>query len=278
MRYQPEEIHPVLWKATDDLNNRWMMGDIREEDRRVLPAHQRIWMAHYLKPMLRSMIGPGLLVLTGAAMQLSSVNLMPLPAKAFIGAGLAWAVFTLIVQLTKNNREVASSELATLLPILDLSGLTRTYADTVVAIGDATHLSREEKSELLKGLCRVMDEHQRIEAARGSLTAGDGIDAIAAELDVVDEKLSVTEDAETRAFYVESRHIFVARAEQARVRDQSLSRLDAQATLLNQSVRQLHDAVRRPAHEFGMSNLRDNLAVIQTRSDEIERAVAELDA
>ena len=275
MRYERDEIHPVLWQATDDLNSRWMMGQVTEADLAVLPAHQRNWFQQYGRELAVAIGVPLALIAAGAALKISGVN--PLGG-AVVAAGIFAMVGMIILLLKRNLRQVSSDELAVLLPALKLKGIPQSYAEAVVAVGQANHVARSEKAEILKGLCHVMDEHERIEAARFSIPTHADLSALTEERQALQTKRSQSTDEETRRNYDQALGILDSRISHAQTKRVAAERLDAEAALLHQSLLRLTDSVRLSATGPAIHDLRDRLEVIQLHSQEVERAVAELDA
>jgi len=275
MRYERDEIHPLLWQATDDLNSRWMMGQVTDADLAVLPTHQSTWFKQYGRDFALAIVLPLLVVAVGVFLKKALASPFGEPT---IAVGFLAMVVQMVVLFTRNNRQVSSQELANLLPALKLTGIPQSYTEAVVAVGQANHLTRPEKAEILKGLCHVMDEHERIESARASVaTAADHL-ALAEERQALETKRSQSTDAETRRNYEQALAILDSRISQAEAKRVGAERLDAEAALLNQSLLQFTDSLRLPSAGPGILDLRSRLAVIQLHSQEVERAVAELDA
>jgi hypothetical protein len=275
MRFERDEIHPVLWKATDDLNNRWLMGQLSDVDAAVMPVHQRNWFKQYGRSIALSMVIPLAIMAAGITLKVSTGNSF---GGFVVVLGLLGVIVQLVLQLTKNMRQVSSQELTDLLPALKLTGIAESYVRAVAAIGQANHLSRTEKSEILKGLCQVMDEHERIETARAALMTAKDLGDLKEEKRGLEEKIEDAEDPETRQNYAQALAILESRLAQSQSKQVAAGRLDAQAALLNQSLLQLTESLHLPAAAPAMPDLRDRLGVIQLHSQEVERAVAELDA
>jgi len=275
MRFERDEIHPVLWKATDDLNSRWMMGQLSEADMAVMPAHQRNWFKQYGREFALSLVIPFVIIAAGFVLKIANNSPLAVP---FVAAGVLAMVGQIILMFHRNSRQVSSEELEGILPVLKLTGIAESYVRAVAAVGQANHLSRSEKSEILKRLCQVMDEHERIEKARANLMTAKGMGALEEEKRGLEEKIERAEDPETRQNYAGALSILESRLARSRSKQVAAGRLDAQAALLNQSLLQLTESLHLPASAPAMPDLRDRLGVIQRHTQEVERAVAELDA
>ncbi|RYG37774.1 hypothetical protein EON81_05670 [bacterium] len=273
MRYRSEDIHPVLWTAVDELTGRMMTG---QASGKAVMAHHSEWTKEYGGEFLRQMAAPLLLMAAGFAMIAAK---LPKPISAIVMLlGILWTVVTLIVKTAGNFRQMSVRELEVLLPELKFEGVGRAYAETVLAVGQAS-LSEEMRSETLQELKRVMDEHERIESARERLSTGArDRPELLEEVIRLKGKMESAKDAEARALFRESLDVAQTRLDSTEHQAAFGERLEAQAELLRQSVLRVRDTLSLPSVDTSTDGgaLRQALASVRSRAEAVEKAVQEV--
>ncbi|RYG46757.1 hypothetical protein EON79_09295 [bacterium] len=275
MRYRSDDIHPVLWKAVDQLTGRMMTGEVSGT---AVAAHQTEWFKEYGGETLRQLIAPIILLLAGFGM--AAAKLPKVSCAIVILLAIVWIVASIVMKTVGNLREMTPRELELLMPELKFEGVGRAYAEAVLAVGQSS-LSETTQRETLQELKRVMDEHERIEAVRSKLeqTSSTRI-ALLLEVDTLQRKVEEARDPEAKAIYEES--LGVAQSRLAAKESQSAlgERMEAQGELLRQSVLRVRDTLALPVSTSASDSgpLREALASVRSRADEVDRAVQEVES
>lgn len=280
MRFNPSELHPRLFAATDRLTSGMFAGHMQDpEFIKAIGSHGGAWWRAYGK----------------AFMALSAVSIAGIAAVGYLGKqiGESWmgfAAFFLVVVLfgilyQRNRRQLTSEELEALMPALDLDPVEVAYAEAILALANS-QLPPEDRSSLMKDLYRLLDEEStlvRQEKALHQVVSKAGFDALDAEAKRLEERATSARDEEARKSFERSLEAVRARMDHQERFAPYMERIEAHRELIRQTLLGVKETLGRTKIAPGISapdwqGLREVLAQVEQQAESVDRAVAELNA
>lgn len=283
MRFSGDEIHPILWRATDALSTRWASGITRTpEEKEVMTRHSGMWMKQYglgcaatLSPMLLTIPA---IILAKNVFPRGAAPLLVLMGFFALGGWLAYEV------IKRNKRVTSAAELANMLPALDLDPVGRAYAETVVALGESG-VPESDAKETLATLNSVLDEAGRLDEAVA--TPIGPMDDLEGERLRLERFRDEETDPAAREMYEESLRLVEVRAGGRGSGGMSRARADAQKELIRQTILSVRDTLRsgreaaRGRSDTSVPDVRalmERVAAVRREADATARAADEIRA
>lgn len=292
MKLTKDDIHPTLWKETDELSSRWtwgsQVGGMDREERKIYARHIGIWSKRYGAKLLIGIFA-WLAAMVGGAVAMRAIFDTKSASAFWVLAMFVVGFIACIVAYKQNLRTVHVDELENLMPVLDLNPIQRAYAQAVVLAADNDALSEDERSETLRHLKTLMDEEERLSSYRRALAAADGEasdEAMHDERSRIQELLASTSDPIATGALQRSLEILEHRAEYRSLIQPSRERVDAQLELIRQTLCGVRDSLARlkaspqglQVDSLDVGGLRANVEQIYQQTRAIETAVAEVRA
>lgn len=279
-RFGAETVHPSIWKRIYDMDGAFDQGVRIGEQKALRAASPAMWSRVFGPELVRS-TGTGTLVVVLFLLGFSAFGPADLPGIMVI-VSLCWTIFVIFTMkdmLGSKTPSYSASSLRVVAREARLAEAEMTYLNTLIAVAESSVVAEADRTEAIQDLNRLMDEYQRLQAMKRSLPrSSDALAKLRDDAQSVHRQLAEVKDPVTVETLTHSLSIIDQRIAKAATSRELAERIDAETMLLTQLLGQLGDSViAERAIAFDFSNLRDRLASISSRTDETERARAELD-
>ena len=281
VRYDAKIVHPSIWKRIYDMDGAFDQGVRIGEQKAMRSASPALWSRVFGPELIRS-TGTGTLVVVLFLLGFSAFGPADLPGIMVI-VSLCWAIFVIFSMkdmLGSKTPSYSRSSLQLVAREAHLAEAEMAYLNTLVAISESSAMGEADRAEAIKDLNRLMDEYQRLQAMKRSLPrSSDALAKLRDDAQSVQRHLAEVKDPVTVETLTHSLSIINQRIAKAASSRELAERIDAETMLLTQLLGQLGDSfTTERAIAFDFTDLRDRLASISSRTDETERARAELDS
>lgn len=200
------------------------------------------------------------------------------------GAGLWWSLRTARATLRRN---ITSTEMRAVFPLLSLSRAERTYCDALqLLIGLQADASLEPSlRETLTQMNALLQSYRQAEAQKASLLSVmslHSVTALEAERNALEHRLAQTTDPVARQALQQSLQMCTSRLESARDLERGLERLNAQQEAIYHTLSSTVSAIARlqavpSAHTAtAAEEIGGMIAAMNARTQAVEQAVEEV--
>ncbi|MEZ0326458.1 MAG: hypothetical protein ACAH95_11175 [Fimbriimonas sp.] len=284
MRFDKRKIHHSLFDATERYSNRLRSGTSAwtPEESKIVSEHKRIW---WNENGTRFFLGLALWF----AFLITIIATKPLVEKPVIGILMCTWMFggisSLVWFFNREKSKLTVKELRALIPILELTPIQRAYAESLLAM-EGIGMSGSEKDDLLQRLNRLVEEEEKLLAAReeGGLQAGTRENILQDRANLI-AKIEASHDELSRKSFAKGLEICERRL--AAVDDLFLTdeRVEAQLELIRQAMCGVRDSLHRlrltpraSIADLNLDHLNDSVFHAHRQTEALEAAVAEVRA
>jgi hypothetical protein len=280
MRLTKKDIHPSVFDAAKRLITEGMNNP--SPSSQPYSDHLNVWMAEYWKGLVGYLASlPAALILITTLNPSNEAT--PITKIASVAVIVGWIALGVYLH-KKNSEQITPKELQALKDVLGLSANGKLYIDCVLKVLSSKILDQVQQKEWMQSLWQTMDYSAKIEALisqgkegmRGSNSADEDIRRL-------ESKIESTTDPIARQTYEQSLDITKRLMSNTPTKDQTLERAEAQLELISQTLLETRDSLGSlqepnipPEPGFGVAELRANLSKVQFDSQEILRAVGEV--
>ncbi len=287
MRFTHQELHPSIFEAFNEWQSQIGVllstaGEDRTSQMAAYNKHQKAWWKEYGNAVMGW--GLGYIAAGGGVFAIANQLNNGMVGVAGLGIFIAGIVHG-CVGYSKNKKQVTLDEMEALLPSLNLTPLQRTYCEIFVALQRSAALDGGHRREILDQLNQLLEDGIRLAQKRkllaeqfGSREVREGLEG---EVRGLEMRLSTTQDVLARDAFEKA--LSIARARLARYGDSApvVERADGQLELISQTMASFREilisfAQAPNAEDLDISALRERVGQIQSQSQAIESAFAEI--
>ena len=279
VRYDANTVHPSIWKRIYDMDGAFDQGVRIGEQQAMQKASPADWTRIFGPELLRT-TGLGTVAMVLVLLGLSTAGRDMQGLMMVIGVGWsAYIIGAMKGKLGARTPSYSASSLTVVAQEAKLDEAESAYVNTLIAISESAAVAASDRTEAIKDLNRLMDEYQRLQSMKRTLPRStEAITKLRDDALTVQQHLREVTDPNTAETLTHSLNIINQRIAKAATSRELGERIDAESMLLTQLLGQLGDSMQAERSiSFDFSDLRDRLASISSRTDETERARAELD-
>ena len=286
MRLTEKELHPSVFTAIHELTG--AVGYGTNTDPAATKAyykHSGIWFKEYWKGLTAyASFLPGIILATAWSSEFLN---KPGRVGVFFGLLAIWIAAGVFLY-QKNQKLVTLEELQALKDTLTLTPNQKLYLDCVTKVLGSTVLDESQKAEWLESLYQTIENSNRLESIRNheESQASRSESGLLQEVDKLETRIASTNDPIARQAYEQGLGMVQRRLGKQDSMATQLERSEAHLELIRQTLLDTSHTLTslttgvatKKLIELDTEGLRANLSRIQQDSDDILRAVEELNA